>query len=145
VRPDAAEADYGWILPGRSLAGGAFAVARFVEKPPVSLAERFLAEGALWNTFVMAGPAQDLWRLAADRLPEHAAAIAPLGQPGGERAEAYARLTAANFSREVLEPSTARLTVVPIDRCGWSDLGTPERVLAARRSTHEIPMQKSAS
>jgi mannose-1-phosphate guanylyltransferase len=126
------ETDYGWICRGPRLGRNAFHVAAFVEKPPAQLAARLLAEGALWNTFVMAGEARSIWGLAAERLPAQAAAIAPLGRRGADAAAAYAGMAAANFSREVLEPAARALAVVGVRGCGWSDLGTPERVLAVR-------------
>jgi len=45
----------------------------------------------------------------------------------------YDRLPALDFSRDVVEPSTddSRLLVQRIPACGWSDLGTPERLGAA--------------
>lgn len=49
VRPDRPATSYGYILPGRRLDKAA-AVERFVEKPPPEQAERYLAEGYLWNS-----------------------------------------------------------------------------------------------
>jgi hypothetical protein len=40
----------------------------------------------------------------------------------------YERLPLLDFSRDILQHQTARLSVLPVPRCGWNDLGTPRRV-----------------
>jgi hypothetical protein len=46
---------------------------------------------------------------------------------------AYSTLASADFSREVLTTRTGLLSVMPVRGVTWSDLGSPERVLRARR------------
>src|SRR5262249_40151339 len=43
----------------------------------------------------------------------------------------YTTLPEIDFSRGVVEGSAAPLRVIPVPYCGWSDLGTPKRVVAA--------------
>src|SRR5580693_8759985 len=43
----------------------------------------------------------------------------------------YSSLASGDFSRQVLSAFPDRLTVLRLDNVGWSDLGTPERVIAA--------------
>jgi hypothetical protein len=38
-----------------------------------------------------------------------------------------------DFSRDVLEVQAARLKVLSVPGCGWTDLGTPQRVVATVR------------
>jgi hypothetical protein len=45
--------------------------------------------------------------------------------------KAYAALTPGDFSQQVLSVSTGQLAVLPLGSVGWSDLGTPERVMFA--------------
>jgi hypothetical protein len=40
----------------------------------------------------------------------------------------YQRLPNLDFSRDVLEGQEATLRVLPVPYCGWTDLGTPQRV-----------------
>ena len=40
----------------------------------------------------------------------------------------YEGLTTVDFSRDILVGQESRLRVQPVPHCGWSDLGTPERV-----------------
>jgi len=56
IEPDEPDPELGYILPGRALRGGACAVERFLEKPPAALANKLLAAGALWNSFIFAAP-----------------------------------------------------------------------------------------
>ena len=50
----------------------------------------------------------------------------------GSTAEAlvrtYEELESFDFCRDVLEGLEDRLSVLPVPHCGWSDLGTPDRV-----------------
>jgi hypothetical protein len=48
--------------------------------------------------------------------------------------EIYARLPPADFSRDVIEKANG-LSVMTLDSCGWSDWGTPERVLRSLEGT----------
>ncbi len=129
VRPEGRDPDYGWIVQGDEISAGARRVRGFVEKPALDDARRLLAAGALWNTFLLAAPAAGLWDLTATHLPRHAASFAHLGAAPGLDA-VYTRLPAADFSRDVLERA-GRLAVVPMVGAGWSDWGTPARVLAS--------------
>ena len=42
--------------------------------------------------------------------------------------EIYAAIPTSDFSRDVLARSVRRLSVVQVPGCGWSDLGTPQRL-----------------
>ena len=51
IKPTAPKTSYGYILPGEPVGEtGACKVARFVEKPDCATAERYVAEGYLWNS-----------------------------------------------------------------------------------------------
>jgi mannose-1-phosphate guanylyltransferase len=140
VAPDAADTEYGWLVPGPPLEAAAGRVLRaFVEKPPEDTATRLRAAGALWNTFILAAPATEVWRLARQHLPGHAAVFEALDRfsfsaGATDVHDAYQRLATADFSRDVLQLAD-RLAVVPMAGAGWSDWGTPARVLASLRGT----------
>ncbi len=61
-----------------------------------------------------------------------------IGRPWERRllSECYDDMSAADFSRDVLERADA-LGIVRLAPCGWSDWGTPERVLASLEGTPE--------
>ncbi len=137
--PDHAETQYGWMVRGVRPGVEGHVVECFCEKPPASVAEQLLRDGALWNTFVMAGSVQRFWQLLRQHLPQQAARFEEyLGALHGPEERAalralYARMPGADFSREVLERARD-LRLVALRSCGWSDWGTPERVLDSLRN-----------
>ncbi|HTO69427.1 MAG TPA: sugar phosphate nucleotidyltransferase [Myxococcota bacterium] len=137
-----ADTQYGWIVPaGRARGAAAHAprrIALFVEKPPAETAERLLLRGGLWSSFVFASRALGLFSAFSDAQPELVSAFCdalPGLLAGGADSPAlrhlYHGLTPRDFSRDVMERATDRLCVVSVPPCGWSDLGTPDRVASA--------------
>jgi mannose-1-phosphate guanylyltransferase len=102
-----------------------------------------LREGALWNTFVMAGAAERFWALTKVHLPEQHAMFESYRRVAGTAGESqtlvniYERMGAADFSRDVLEKADG-LGVVALAPCGWSDWGTPDRVLESLRGSDDF-------
>jgi mannose-1-phosphate guanylyltransferase len=137
--PDHAETQYGWMVRGVRPDVPGHVVDCFCEKPAPSVAEQLLRDGALWNTFVMAGSVQRFWSLACQHLPQQASRFAAyleaLNGPDERMAlhALYARMPVADFSRDVLERAHD-LRLVALRSCGWSDWGTPERVLQSLRN-----------
>jgi mannose-1-phosphate guanylyltransferase len=140
VRPEHAETDYGWIVPGPSMDGTVSSVARFVEKPCKELAKKLATSGALWNTLAIAASVDKLWDVICCAMPDQAEAIerhASGGGGGGAHLDTlYASMKPADFSRDVLERAQC-LGVVEVVGSGWSDWGTPERVLASLQGSGE--------
>jgi len=138
--PDSPDPQYGWIVP-RHESSGRLYVECFEEKPKPAAAQRLLAKGSLWNTFILVSPVQRLWELAAEHLPVQARAFEAWGRDSSQTSELlqhmYEDLPAADFSRDVLQHAQG-LEIVPLRECGWSDWGTPERVLASLRGTPEF-------
>jgi mannose-1-phosphate guanylyltransferase len=140
VRPDSPEQEYGWIVP-RSGRAMFHSIARFVEKPDGPTAQGLLTAGALWNTFLLIGPARAFLGLFELRLPKLLAGFRSVfGLPQDSRASAlsglYSSLPDADFSRDVLQHAAARLRVLTVPACGWTDLGNPKRVAECLR---ELP------
>jgi mannose-1-phosphate guanylyltransferase len=137
--PDHAETQYGWMVRGVRPDVEGHVVECFCEKPPANVAQQLLRDGALWNTFVMAGSVQRFWSLASQHLPQQASRfetyLTALNGPEERMAlrALYARMPVADFSRDVLERARD-LRLVPLRTCGWSDWGTPERVLHSLRN-----------
>jgi hypothetical protein len=73
------------------------------------------------------------------------AALADPLDPAGHLAALYDRLPTVDFSRDVMgDGSALPLRVLPVPECGWSDLGTPERVaetLAGMPADQRAPAQ----
>ena len=133
LTPTRPETGYGYIersddsvLPTEP--GKAFRGLRFVEKPDLSTATRYVESGRyLWNASMF------IWKVRAfleelERLmPELHAAVAEIaaawGTPGGEGVlnRVWAQLDEATIDQGVMEHA-ARLAVIPAEM-GWSDVG----------------------
>jgi mannose-1-phosphate guanylyltransferase len=143
VEPSRPETEFGWIVRGepdaRSL-GSLSRVARFVEKPAAEEAGRLQSAGrSLWNTAVVVARLQQLLFLLAMARPElvdeFLASWHALGTPSESAAveRIYARLPAADFSRDVLAVQSELLSVLTVGGVAWEDLGRPGGILEARR------------
>ena len=136
ITPDCIESNYGWILPGVRF-GRARSVRAFVEKPDLGRALELQRLGAVWNSFLLVASGQALIDLFKARAPTLFQTFRDAWPPANleARHRLYDHIESADFSREILEGAERRLRLRIVPSCGWTDLGTPERVarcLAAR-------------
>jgi len=132
VTPDRPETGYGYIAAGKPIGKceGAFAVARFVEKPDLADAERFVASGEyFWNSSIFLFPVElylaELERLRPDMLAACKEALAAAKSDADfVRLEktAFAACPADSIDYAVME-HTSRAAIVPVSM-GWSDVGS---------------------
>lgn len=142
VDAERAETEYGWIRPGAPVAPGSPArkIVQFIEKPDLATAFSLQREQCLWNTFAFAATATALRALFDEALPAHSAAFLQYSRTIGSprehaaRAKLYQSIPAANCSRDVFEKA-GNLAVVPVHHSGWSDWGSPERVMSSLLGT----------
>lgn len=124
--PTRPETGYGYIAPGAALAddGEAHEVARFVEKPDRATAERYIAEGCLWNTGIFIWPAALLLEELRRHTPE-LASLFPL-LDAGDVAAFFDRAPSLSIDEGLLERSRA----VGVLRAGfdWDDVGAWDAV-----------------
>lgn len=137
LHPDEPDSELGYVIPGPPDAFGGRTVARFVEKPELTLAAQIVRNGGLWNTFIIAASARALLNLF---LPRFAPIVMEMQVIVGNAlqhktasgwpaiVDMYTRLPNLDFSRDLLEGREASLSVLAVPPCGWSDLGTPHRV-----------------
>ena len=136
VEPEAHDLDFPGIVVGRDDRRGAFEVEQLVGKsseiPPHAVLERRL----LWNTGILAGSAWSLLRLIERRVPDMIAQVQAVVRGTNPEAEAElnARLQGLDFHRHVLPGNERYLSVLPVPRCGWSDVPASERSNAQVRS-----------
>lgn len=132
ITPRHAETGYGYIHAGKALTNGASGlhqVDRFVEKPDVATAERFLAEGGyFWNSGIFVFPAAryvaELERLQPDMLAACRHALSK-----ARKDLDFCRLDSAAFAAApsksidyaVME-HVDDAVVLPVDM-GWNDVG----------------------
>lgn len=131
VEPTEPSSAYGYICP---VGPGLAPVKRFVEKPDVPTAARYVAEGFLWNSgnFIVAA------RVLLEQLAVHAPAIgeAAMAALPADLTGSVVRLTDAfraapkiSIDYAVMEKSD-HTSVLPVD-FAWSDLGAWDAVMAA--------------
>jgi mannose-1-phosphate guanylyltransferase/mannose-6-phosphate isomerase len=132
MQPTAPETGYGHIERGEPLEGhdGAYAVARFLEKPDAATAEHLVASGRhLWNSGMFVFTARtllaELEAHAPDVLPPVRQAVAERrGDLDFIRLEEAAFAAAPSISLDyAVAERTTRAAVVPAD-IGWSDVGS---------------------
>ncbi len=132
ARPDRPETGFGYIERGAPLevCATGFRVSRFVEKPDLATARRYLEDGGYsWNSGMFLLPA----RLLLEEMERFEPAILAACRAALDKAapdEDFLRLDEAAFAAQpnlsfdyaVME-RTERSAVIPID-IGWSDVGS---------------------
>jgi mannose-1-phosphate guanylyltransferase len=134
--PTAADPALGYIVPGYPSPDGTHEVERFIEKPGVVQARRLCAMGALWNTFIFAARGPALLAMLRDRLRTIVTQMEiAIEADAGHRelAGLYTQLPSIDFSREITRSAASNMRLLAVPECGWSDLGTPERVSSTLR------------
>jgi mannose-1-phosphate guanylyltransferase len=127
-----ADREYGWILPSGGPSVGIRAVLSFVEKPATERSRELAGSGALANSLIFAFRGRTLVRLYRKALPELLRVLVPVVRAGCQEAslrEVYDEIPSCDFSRAVLERCSSSLAVLAVPPCGWSDLGTPSRLV----------------
>ena len=130
VVPTGPETGYGYIRGGSEAAPGVLKLDRFVEKPDVTTAQGYLAEGDYyWNSGMFLLRARTYLELLAQQQP--AMYDACRGAMAAARrdmdflrpdAETFLASPSDSIDYAVME-HTDRGAVVPLD-CGWSDIGS---------------------
>jgi mannose-1-phosphate guanylyltransferase len=149
VSPDRLELDYGWITPGEKLDESAQyqirAVGSFMAQPTAAQADTALAQGALWNTCVLAAKADTLWQIGWQCFPDLLARFerlsAAIGTPqeGRTLEEIYHDMPAHNFFTEFLERTPDRAVVIEMSGVLWSDWGKPQLITNTLRQIGRQP------
>jgi mannose-1-phosphate guanylyltransferase len=139
AEPEGPDAELGYILPAERVLDKPAVVLGFTEKPNIDYAQELLSLGALWNLFILVGSVGSLLQLFEDDYADTVRQMreALKSQAAGNQEPLdrfYAGITPIDFSRDVLEVQATRLQVIRVPNCGWTDLGTPQRVEAAVRS-----------
>jgi mannose-1-phosphate guanylyltransferase len=139
AEPESPDTELGYILPAERLLDKPAAIIGFTEKPSIHYARELLSLGALWNLFILVGSVGALLELFEEDYPD---AVSQMNEALGSEAagnresvgKLYEAMAPIDFSRDILEVQATRLQVVRVSHCGWTDLGTPQRVEATVRS-----------
>lgn len=129
IRPTGPRTSYGYVLPGKEIVPGVFAVTKFVEKPDAATAARYVRENYLWNS------GNFLFRADAllGELARHEPAMAEAAEQAVAKAtkdlsflrldtDAFAASPQKSIDFAVME-KTDRAAVVSGD-FRWSDIGS---------------------
>jgi len=129
VTPRWAETGYGYLELGETadLSGagesGLRRVRRFVEKPTLENAERFVRSGEyLWNAGIFVFRGTTFLDVLARLQPELARGLEEIAAAPDRLDEIYPRLSADSIDYAVME-KLGEISTLPLD-CGWSDLGS---------------------
>ena len=130
IRPDRPETGFGYIRRGEAIAGNAYQVAEFVEKPALETAQAYVEHGGYdWNS--------GMFLFKAARFLEELAAHAPAMMQAVRAAhasakvdldfvridaEAFAKVPENSIDYAVME-KTRHAAVIPVS-CAWSDIGS---------------------
>jgi mannose-1-phosphate guanylyltransferase len=146
IEPEEADPELGYIVPAGSPGSAMRAVEHFVEKPVPAVARDLIRRGALWNSFIFAAYGPTLLGMIRDVAPANVETVetalardARLGARSIALEEAYEDLPSLDFSRGVMQSVARRLRVITAPACGWSDLGTPQRVGEALKRFEPAP------
>jgi mannose-1-phosphate guanylyltransferase / mannose-6-phosphate isomerase len=133
VHPSRPATEYGYICAGAAIGGNIFAVEKFVEKPDAKTAERYVADGYLWNSgkfMFRAGFLLDEYRRFE---PASAAAVESAVETAGKdigfvtlEPQSFSQAGVKSIDYAVMERTT-RAAVMPASY-GWSDVGSWQAV-----------------
>jgi mannose-1-phosphate guanylyltransferase len=140
IKPEEADPDLGYIVPGRWFEDGTRSVQRVVNSSGKALAHELVARGALWDSSIVAARAVVLLSVLRARMPDLVdqmeTALAQ-GDSPNVRVDAltqlYGRLPFVDFSHVVADGAAPECRVITSRSCGWSNLRTARRVAAVRR------------
>ena len=116
VRPDTG---FGYIRRGNEIDGGYYEAEKFVEKPDIITAEKYLADGHyLWNGGIFIFTPKSLYR-ELEKADDELYAAAMKGNLRGN----FESVKNISFDNAVMEKAK-RVAVVPLVDSGWSDVGS---------------------
>jgi mannose-1-phosphate guanylyltransferase len=147
IEADEPDPELGYIVPRFGSHSRLGQVQRFVEKPPIAEARRLCSDGALWNSFILAGRAASLVGLCTRRCPKAVQRLQAIDlHDYGQLLQAYSELPVIDFSLHIATGQESRLAVLAVPPCGWNDLGTPHRLARTlARNPKSVPSQSAAA
>jgi mannose-1-phosphate guanylyltransferase len=150
VTPERLDPDFGWITLDGLPVDGIAPVGQFVEKPSPKVAQELFAKGAVWNTMILVARVSALVKLFREQVPDLWGALIDAPYTGDlrivhEHPLHYESVPVADFSRDVIGKATNLSAYVWPETMEWSDLGTPSRLHAWRRSLEPASDARTAS
>ncbi len=124
IQPHYPETGYGYVEGGKKLPGGAFAIRRFVEKPDMLTAKKYIEAGNFfWNSGMFAFKASVILSEFKTYQPKLLSRMEALLKPHKHISRKdYDQLTDISIDYAIME-KTKKGVVLPSD-FGWSDIGS---------------------
>ena len=151
IKPEDADSELDYIVPGRWFEDGTRSVHRVVHSSEKASAREMVLRGALWDSSIVAARAVVLLSLLRARVPDLVDQMEmALAQGDGSdvRADAltqlYARLPFVDFSHVLSQGAETECRVIASRPCGWSNLGTARRVAAVIRRLQLVEPRATA-
>jgi mannose-1-phosphate guanylyltransferase len=139
VKPTDPNTQYGWVVPSRKFLqfeGNRFyKVIRFSEKPCIEDAQKYLDNGGLWNSLVLAARSETLIKMYRKHLSDiyeafkKAKSIYGTDEEEQFIADAFDNIPSKNFSKCILEMIPESLFVLRVEGVLWSDWGNKDQVI----------------
>jgi len=132
IAPTRAETGFGYLeLAGPAAVDTVVPVVRFVEKPDLATAERYVGSGRyLWNAGIFCARAQRLLDELRTHLPATADAVIAIAADPSSAERRYAELQSISIDHAVMEKA-ANVVTVPAS-VGWDDIGSWAALPAVR-------------
>ncbi len=129
ARARSADSSFGWIRPGPARAGRVHVVLEFIEKPDSHTSGTYMRGGWFVNTMILTAGLRTLLGIYEQILPARWWTF----WMDERRPSAGARRLPpprVDLSGDLLPLATESLRVLPLPDCGWTDVGTIERLNA---------------
>ncbi|HYO83799.1 MAG TPA: sugar phosphate nucleotidyltransferase [Bryobacteraceae bacterium] len=134
AEPTYPEPDYEWIEPAQVATDrsglAAVPLVRLWDKANLATAQELMRRGCIWNTFVSIGRVSTFIEALCEGVPS-TMLILTAGIRAGDLAASYRLSPRVHFCRNVLAAQPERVLIIRDAMSGWTDLGTPGRILEA--------------
>jgi mannose-1-phosphate guanylyltransferase len=132
IKPEEADPEPGYIVPGRWFEDGTRALLRIVKPSGKVSARDLVARGALWDSSIVAARALVLLGILRRRVPDLVDQMeTALAQAADMRQRAltqlHARLPSVDLSHVLAQGAEAECRVITSRSCGWSNLASAQR------------------
>jgi mannose-1-phosphate guanylyltransferase len=136
IKPEAADNQSDYFVPGRWFEDGTRSLLRIVKPSGKILARDLVARGALWNSSIVAARALVLvgiLRMCVPDLVDQMETALAQGLDVRQRAltQLYARLPPVDLSDVLAQGAEGQCRVITSRSCGWSNLAPRQRTMKA--------------
>ncbi len=137
IKPEGADPESGYIVPGRWFEDGTRSLVRIVKPSGKTLARDLVARGALWDSSIIAARALVLLgilRVCVPDLVDKMETAMAQGPDVRHRAltQLHARLPSVDLPHVLAHGAEAKCRVITSRSCGWSNLASAQRTTTAR-------------